>query len=84
MICIYLKRLSIKVQQWQVSLLQNSQICHENIRNIYAYICIYAYIYIYEQETSVCKCCTVTIKQKIQSLYDEFRVLLILSHVCEC
>ena len=42
------------------------------------------HIYIYEQETSVCKCCTVTIKQKIQSLYDEFRVLLILSHVCEC
>ena len=28
--------------------------------------------YIYEQETSVCMCCTVTIKQKRQSLFDEF------------
>ena len=30
------------------------------------------YIYIYEQETSVCICCTVAIKQKTQSLFDEF------------
>ena len=27
---------------------------------------------IYEQETSACMCCTVTIKQKTQSLFDEF------------
>ena len=37
------------------------------------YIYIYIYIYIlYEQETSVCTYCTVTIKQKRQSLFDEF------------
>ena len=28
--------------------------------------------YIYEQETSVCMCCTLTIKQKAKSLFDEF------------
>ena len=26
----------------------------------------------YEQEASVCMCCTVTIKQKTKSLFDEF------------
>ena len=30
------------------------------------------YVCMYEQETSVCMCCTVTIKQKTQSLFDEF------------
>ena len=29
-------------------------------------------MYIYGQETSVCMCCTVTIKQKAQSLFDDF------------
>ena len=41
---------------------------------IYIYI-IYIYIYyiiLYEQETSVCMWCTVKIKQKAQSLFDEF------------
>ena len=39
-------------------------------------LCSYIYIYIYEQETkkpsSVWMCCTVTIKQKIKSLFDQF------------
>ena len=39
------------------------------------------YVCMYEKETSVCMCCTV-IKQKTQSLTN-FRILLILSHVCE-
>ena len=47
----------------------------------YIYIYIYIYKYVYERETSVCLCCTTTIKQKTQSLFDEFRILLILSHI---
>ena len=43
-------------------------------------VCIY--IYIYERETSVCMCYTITVKQKTQRLTN-FRILLILSHVCE-
>ena len=30
------------------------------------------YIYIYERETSVFMCYTITVKQKIQRLFDEF------------
>ena len=45
---------------------------------------IYVYMYIYAQETSVCICCTETTKkQKKQSLFDEFYILLVLSYVCE-
>ena len=29
-------------------------------------------MYIYEQETSVCMCCVIKIKQKTQRLFDEF------------
>ena len=29
-------------------------------------------IYIYEQETSVCMCYKITVKQKTQRLFDEF------------
>ena len=29
-------------------------------------------MYVYEQETSVCNCCAVKIKQKTQRLFDEF------------
>ena len=41
---------------------------------IYTYIYyVYMYIYyIYEYETNVYMCCTVKIKQKTQSLFDEF------------
>ena len=47
---------------------------------IYIYMCVY--IYIYEQETSVCMCCVVKINRKHVCL-THFRILLILSHVCE-
>ena len=41
-------------------------------------------MYIYEQETSVCVCCTVTKKNKKHKVcLTNFRILLILSHVCE-
>ena len=49
---------------------------------IYIYICVCVYIYIYEQETSVCMCCVVKINRKHVCL-THFRILLILSHVCE-
>ena len=39
---------------------------------MYIHIYIYIYIHIHEQETSVCMCYTVAIKQKTQSLFDEF------------
>ena len=31
-----------------------------------------SYLAIYEQETSVCMCYTITVKQKTQRLFDEF------------
>ena len=37
-----------------------------------------------KQETSVCMCCTGTKKQKKHEVFlTNFRILLILSHVCE-
>ena len=39
---------------------------------MYIYINIYIYIYIYEQESNVCMRCAVKIKQKTQSLFDQF------------
>ena len=46
---------------------------------MYIYICIYIYIYIYmyiyvnkKPVRGVRMCCTVTIKQKTQSLFDKF------------
>ena len=38
-------------------------------------------MYIHEQETSVCMCYTVAIKQKTQSLFDEFSYSFNFSHV---
>ena len=41
-------------------------------------------ICIYEQKTSLCMCCTETKKQKNTKFFlTNFRILLILSHVCE-
>ena len=46
---------------------------------------IYIYVYIYEQETSVsvCMCCVVKINKKNNVCLTNFRILLILSHICE-
>ena len=48
---------------------------------MYIFNYIYIYIYIYERETSVSMCYTITVKQKTQRLFDDFRILLILSHM---
>ena len=40
-------------------------------------------MYIYEQETSLYMCCTVT-KTKHKVCLTNFRIILILSHVCQC
>ena len=50
---------------------------------IYMYVYISCtYIYTYEQEASVCMCCVVKINKK-QVCLTNFRILLILSHLCQ-
>ena len=42
------------------------------------------HIYVYEQETSVCMCCTAQKNNKKHKVcLTNFRILLILNHVCE-
>ena len=73
---------TFKYYWYPINLILNIVVSHlVVVVYIYMYIYIYIYIYIYERETSVCMCYTITVKQKTQRLTN-FRILLILSHVC--